>query len=229
MPKIGVNGVAKARPRTAVPKPLSEPPVPLPRVCAEDVSVLAIDPGGARAKDRSHVGVVLGSKYLYDAAGLAEFSREEVRAAGMEAGPRWEVQTPGWRVYDYAIMSDADFCDWVYPKLGSFDIVTCEKFTLYPDKAKEQIGSEMRTSQVIGFMRHLVRIWNHTDRQVRGGWHDIDWFSYPAAIQEPTLNVLRHKGIALETPASPDHARSAELHFWHTLIRNGMVDGVKLA
>jgi hypothetical protein len=229
MPKIGARGVATVRPRTDIPKALTEPPMILPRACAEDVSVLAIDPGGARAKDQSHCGVVIGSRYLYDATALDEFSRDEVRAAGMEAGPRWEVQAPGWRVYDYAIMSDADFCEWVYPRLGSFDIVTCEKFTLYPNLAKEQTGSEMRTSQVIGFMRHLVRIWNHTDRRARGGEHDIDWYSYPAAIQEPTLNVLRHQGIALETPASPDHARSAELHFWHTLIRNGMVEGVELA
>lgn len=225
MPKIGASGVASTRPRTAVPKPLTDPPMILPRVCPEDVSVLAIDPGGARAKDKSHCGVVLGSRYLYDAAGLAEF-----KPGGRgEHGPEWRVQAPGWRVYDYAIMEADDFCEWVYPRIGSFDIITCEKFTLYPNLAKEQIGSEMRTSQVIGFMRHLVRVWNKTDPAARGGYPEIQWYSYPAAIQEPTLNVLRHKGIALETPAHPDHARSAELHFWHTLIRAGLVSGVRLA
>lgn len=229
MPKIGASGVASVRPRTTVPKPLSEPPMVFPRACAEDVSVLAIDPGGARAKDKSHVGVVLGSRYLYDSRGMDTFQGDGRGDWIDQQGPRWAEQAPGWRVYDYAIMSDADFCEWVFPRLGSFDIVTCEKFTLYANKAKEQIGSEMRTSQVIGFMRHMVRIWNHTEKTARGGDRDIDWYSYPAAIQEPTLNVLRHMGIALETPASPDHARSAELHFWHTLIRNGMVEGVKLA
>jgi hypothetical protein len=208
MPKIGTK-TASAR--------LDHVPALRPRVCDDDVQILGVDPGGR------HVGVALGHRKLYATEGLKEF--------GGSGEPPYAVQSPGWEVYDVCEMKPDDFADWIFPNLGHFDIITCEKSILRADKLKEQVGSEMETSQLIGYLRHTVRQWNRRPFAERPPERraDIVFESHTVHIHKGTMAVLRHEGIELVSPATPDHARSAELHLWHTLIRNSLVDGVTLA
>lgn len=214
--------------RTTAAERLAQVPELRPRVCDDDVQILGVDPGGR------HVGVALGHRKLYDAAGLAEFCA--LCASGehekqQHRRPDWQVSAPGWEVYAVAEMKPDDFAEWLFPRLGHFDIITCEKFILRADKLKEQVGSEMETSQLIGFLRHTVRIWNSRPYAERPEERkaDIVFESNTVHIHKGTMAVLRHAGIELVSPATPDHARSAELHLWHTLIRNALVEGVTLA
>lgn len=167
----------------------------------DTVTVLAVDPG------EEHVGVTVG------------------------------VQDPeaprGWRVTDVAEMTPWEFVIWFKNSIQLFDFVSCEKFTLYPHLAKEQVGSEMPTSKLIGWIEFTVRMWNECWTKQKGnkafGMLEIQYFSYPANIHKGTSAVMKKKDIPFVSPLTPDHARSAELHFWHTLIRAGLVEGVELA
>lgn len=205
-------------PRKTNAQKLHNPDMPVfPRAHQDDMTVLAVDPGG------EHVGVVVGSRYLVEDQALDH----------PEAPVIWTVQAPGWRVYDYAEMTPAEFVRWFRPRIQMFDFITCEKFQLYPDKAKTLIGSEMPTSKLIGWLEFTLQVWNEELTKDPGsravGYPEIEYVSYMKEIHKGTLGVLRHTGIELVTPASPDHARSAEIHFWHALIRAGLVPGVTLS
>jgi hypothetical protein len=221
MPKLTAADKSVLTPK-GVSKKLSDPPEIPRRTHPNDVVVMAVDPGA------EHTGVVVGHRKMYDIRGLQEF-QTPTATYDVRGLPVWAEETPGWEVTDFAEMKPDDFAEWIYPRLSMVDVLTVEKFTLYASLAKEQIGSEMLTSQLIGFLRHIVRIWNATPADQRGGEREIQWFSYPAAIQEGTASVMKRKSLPFTTPATPDHARSAELHFWHTLIRNGLVEGVNIA
>lgn len=207
-------------------------PIVHPRVNDEDVVILAVDPG------EEHVGIALGCRYFYDASGLDEFRditpdvAEQERRAALH-GPKWALQHPGWRVYDVAELTPWEFVLFLRENLHLLDWITCEKFTLYPHLAKEQIGSEMPTSKLIGWIEFSVRLWNEQWTKDPGtpaaGRPEIQFDSYPANIHKGTYAVLAHAGIDFISPKTPDHARSAELHLWHSLIRAGLVDGVTLA
>jgi hypothetical protein len=204
-------------------------PIVNPRVCNEDMTILGVDPGGARASknETGHVGVAVGRRNLFDASGLGEFAPG---AAQLTDGPVWALQEPGWRVYDVAELTPWEFVKFFRDNIGMFDIVTCEKFQLYPNKVKEQIGSEMPTSKLIGWLEFSIRMWNEewTKAGPAAGRAEISYESHVKQIHKGTTAVLRHEGIDFVSPASPDHARSAEIHLWHTLIRNSLVDGVTL-
>lgn len=85
--------------------------------------------------------------------------------------------------------------------------VVIESFRLYPDKAMKQAGSDMPTSRLIGAMEYIV--------QSAG----VRLVMQPAAIKTPTLSVLRHRGITLVSRGNGDHAKDAETHGWHYLVR----------
>lgn len=173
-----------------------------PRVCEDDLVILGIDPG------ETHVGVAWACRYL------------EYRDG------RWLEVAPGWRVVETEEMTPDDFADWFQQNLytGKFDIVTCERFQLYPDKAMEQTGQQMLTAELIGYVRHSVRQFNKGMAQMP----QVLYESNQAAIQTPTAAVLKRLGIKPVSKAHPGHDRSAELHLWHTLLRNGLVPGVRV-
>jgi hypothetical protein len=189
------------------------------RINADDLVVLAVDPG------EEHVGVVVGCRYF---AEQPEFS-----GAADNPHDGWEIVAPGWRVYEVAEMTPWEFVIWFKNNIQAFDIVTCEKFTLYPHLAKEQVGSEMPTSKLIGWIEFTIRMWNECWTKQPGNkayrMNEIQYTSYPANIHKGTSAVMKLKKLPFVSPLSPDHARSAELHFWHTLIRAGLVEGVTLA
>lgn len=208
MTKMGGAGETKSA-------ALHHEPILYPRVNDEDLSVLAIDPG------ETHVGLAVGCRYFVEGP--------DTDAQGMDA---WTLQTPGWRVYDVVELTPPQFVRWFRKSIQHFDIVTCEKFTLYPHLAKEQIGSEMPTSKLIGWIEYTIGIWNEMVNDPFSPAQDhteIQYESYPANIHAGTSSVMKKRDIPFVSPLSPDHARSAELHFWHTLIRRGLVEGVELA
>jgi hypothetical protein len=206
--KMGGTGETKAA-------ALHHEPVLYPRVNADDLAVLAIDPG------ETHVGLAVGCRYFVEGT--------DHDPQGMNA---WLLQAPGWRVYDVAELTPPEFVRWFRKSIQHFDLVTCEKFTLYPHLAKEQIGSEMPTSKLIGWIEFTIDMWNelvHETSSPANGRSEIQYTSYPANIHAGTSSVMKKRDIPFVSPLTPDHARSAELHFWHTLIRAGLVDGVELA
>lgn len=207
--KMGPAGETKA-------KDLHHEPVLYPRVNADDLTVLAIDPG------EHHVGLAVGCRYFVEGPGMDP--------QGMD---QWLLQAPGWRVYDVAELTPVEFVRWFRTAIQHFDIVTCEKFTLYPHLAKEQIGSEMPTSKLIGWIEFTIDLWNNVLTEDPTGpayrYQQIQYTSYPANIHAGTTSIMKKRDIPFVSPLTPDHARSAELHFWHTLIRAGLVEGVTLA
>lgn len=122
--------------------------------------------------------------------------------------------------------------------------IVVEKFTLYPDKAAEQAGSEMLTSEMIGAIKWQVNRHNSIVESIaaalaeeeaagEGSSDDVgagfvDLVMQPAAIQQPTLAVCRHNGIVPLSPKTPGHSRSAELHGYHFSFRGqGLIRGSK--
>lgn len=217
MPKIGAPREKTNKPTAA--QLLHNPDMFVhPRVSNEDATILAVDPGGAKGGG-GHVGVAIGSRYLTDESGPLG-----------SGAPSWPAIDPGWRVYDYAEMTPDEFVMWFFPRIGMFDIVTCEDFRLYPEKAKTLTGSRMETSMLLGWLEFTVKVYNVRPFAERPPERkaDIYWESNMKAIHKGTIGVLKTKGIPFITPANPDHARSAEIHLWHTLIRNNLVKGVTL-
>lgn len=134
--------------------------------------------------------------------------------------------------------------DWIAAGLlnNHFDVLVVEQFNLYPDKAMAQTGSTMPTCEMIGCIKWAHRLDARRRSDVLAGiapkrppgrvagaaWdeaHDlhlpVPLILQPAAIQEPTSGLLRHRGIksvARASGAGP-HALSAELHGWAYLLR----------
>lgn len=189
-----------------------------PRVNDEDMVICAIDPGD------EWVGVAVGCRYFVD---RTDEDRDEPPYTG------WELRSPGWRVYATAEMTPDQAADWFDDHLfhGRFDIVTVERWTMYEDKKNVLVGSEMMTSQLIGYLRHETRQFNQAVASGKKPWNEyaqVQWEQNPAAIQTPTKGVLKRLGIKSRAKADHHHnALSAELHLWHTLIRHGMVEGVR--
>lgn len=92
-------------------------------------------------------------------------------------------------------------------------LVIIEEFRLYPDKARSLIGSDMATSQLIGSLRYIAR---------RSG---VPVILQPAGIKLPTEAQMRRRGITHRAVLEKQggHAKDAETHVWHHLLRNNLV------
>lgn len=117
---------------------------------------------------------------------------------------------------------------------GDLDFVIWEQFRLYADKAMEQTGSEMLTSQMIGVIRYLLRCTERHRARYPGGSSScplpnckqhrvVTAREQPADIKTPTLGLLRARGIQSKAKqaGTGGHALDAETHGWCFLIRNG--------
>lgn len=122
-----------------------------------------------------------------------------------------------------------------------------ERYRLYEDKARQQKGSEFRTSQMIGVIQFLARQRNqHVERHtlasqesrlmtceldggmcsmLTAGPAPITIVGQMADIQKPTAGILRFKKIKSigrqlkkENPGWGDHVISAELHGWKYIL-----------
>jgi hypothetical protein len=168
--------------------------------------VLAVDPGEER------VGVAIGLQW----AGTAELKYT-------------------------TIMTPRRFRGWFRASIGGWDLVTCEKWALRADMAKTLIGSEMETVQLIGWLKGTIEDWNDgytkDPRLPSYGYPEIQWDSNPPTIHRGTYSVLQARHLGPVSPGKPkgmessthtNDALSAELHWWYTLMKFGLVDGMGL-
>lgn len=119
---------------------------------------------------------------------------------------------------------------------SSVDVVVVEQFTLYPDKAAEQSGSEMLTAQHIGAIRWIIKKHNalvidfaEANGGERIGQLDVvELILQAASIKVPTTSVLKHLGIKpISTkPSGRMHMRDSEVHGQHFILRGkGLIRG----
>lgn len=143
--------------------------------------LLAIDPGDV------HVGV-------------AWFDQQ--------AGPSGEL---AWGCVYVEEMTPDEFHQYIWPAMASgiFDYVVVESFNLYGDKALEQTGSSMETSQMIGWIKavHWI-LWTQWGLQIK-------LVMQPPSIKKAVFAILGRKGYKftadrLNVPAQ--HVRDAEVH-----------------
>lgn len=84
--------------------------------------------------------------------------------------------------------------------------VVIEEFVLYPGRAKEQAGSEFKTSQLIGVLKFVCERTN-TPFAMQG-----------ATIKKPTHAQMRARKLALA--GGNRHSMDAQLHLWYRTIRD---------
>lgn len=137
----------------------------------------------------------------------------------------WEHQEKGWTSVFAQEMAVIEFQDWLADglRLGQFGLIVFETFQLYGDKAKEQVGSQFETSQLIGVIRYLVRtapkFWPETSGEVL-------IHQQGASIKKATKAILKSKGvvsIAKSMKMDPDgHALDAEMHGYQFFGSHGL-------
>lgn len=128
-------------------------------------------------------------------------------------------------------------------RAGQIQTLVIEDFRLYEDKAAEQTGSRMLTPQLIGVLTYLVRVNNRIIEETasefvrpqgperwtascRGCRRAVELVFQNADVKRPTLGVLKAKGIKSRaaTDRTGGHAKDAEIHGWHWLLRPELDD-----
>lgn len=82
-----------------------------------------------------------------------------------------------------------------------------EEFVLYPGKSKDQAGSDMKTSQLIGVLKQVAV--DFGSRAVMQGAH----------VKKPTRRQLRARRIKRKAIGAGIHASDAEEHLYHRHLR----------
>lgn len=102
--------------------------------------------------------------------------------------------------------------DWVSSGVAT---VVVEEFRLYPWLAKQQAFQQFEVVEVIGVIKWLCRVLKEEGQQV-------EVVMQGASIKEPTQKILRAKKVAsrAKQDRSGGHAKDAELHGWHYIMRN---------
>jgi hypothetical protein len=105
-----------------------------------------------------------------------------------------------WGQLDFDDMTD--YCNNFDP--DGIEAIVVEKFQLFRKKAKQQIGSEFVTSQVIGLLRGVARK------------HKI-----PIVMQGPDIKIIAEKysGVKPTGPHSQSHKIDAYNHGYYYLVR----------
>lgn len=181
-------------------------------------SLIAIDPGDV------HVGVA-----------FFETVNDEWREA--EGDGEWEC-------VDTQEFTPDEFVDALAETIfdNGIEVLVYERFRLYGDKSREQIGSEFPTAQLIGVIKYLVRVRNahvqrHEDAEANG-WmmtceltggqcqdpakrpHRIEIVGQMADIKKPTTGILRTKKVKSTAKAQKTggHCFDAELHGYYYIL-----------
>lgn len=97
------------------------------------------------------------------------------------------------------------FTAWHQMYLPNAQILVVEEFRLYAHKAQQQKESEMLTAQLIGVLKHVA------------GELGVQVVLQPAGIKKATRRQLRARKI--KQIGRGGHARDAELHLMHFLIK----------
>lgn len=118
-------------------------------------------------------------------------------------------------------MQPEEFEDWLSEHMvhSGIDILVVEEWQLFGDKALEQTGSDMPTSQLIGVIRYIHRHMKGT--QARWPREDVELVFQSPQIKTPTLSVLknRHLRSMAKKLKAGGHALDAELHGYHHIIK----------
>lgn len=176
------------------------------------------DVAAARAKvgdDRIRIpngmillGVDPGDKHV----GVASFAEDALGYPGCE----WSKEYDPVEAIDFISRQIAANAVWG---------IAVERFSLYADKALAQIGSEFHTSEMIGVIKHLVRV-NNEWVGLTGDNDDGSPWSPPririwiqgADIKKPIRAQMAARGIDRHSPAK-SHAGDAEEHGWYRILR----------
>ncbi|AZF98655.1 hypothetical protein SEA_RIOVINA_31 [Arthrobacter phage Riovina] len=133
-------------------------------------------------------------------------------------GVAWlDRQEKGWAVVFVTEMTPEEFLDYILPALqsGLFRYFVLESFSLYADKLKEQIGSEMLTSQMIGAAKFAVKITNDASHLNPAMQYEVQLVMQQPAVKEPAFRILDRKKYVftakrLKVPGQ--HVLDAEVH-----------------
>lgn len=87
-------------------------------------------------------------------------------------------------------------------------VLVVEEFILYPDKERTQAWSPLRTSRMIGALEWVAR--------TRGA----EFVEQGANVKKATAAQLQARGI--DRKGVGPHARDAELHLVHYLVKEGL-------
>lgn len=134
------------------------------------------------------VAVDPGDEYV----GIAEFQGSN--DAGWICQAAWELA------------ANEFLCHWL-PIDHLIDVLVVEEFSLYANKALVQTGSTMKTSQMIGAIKHEYRYRTRT-RVV----------TQPAGIQTATRKICTARKIRMQQGGGT-HSRSAQLHGWYYILK----------
>ncbi|ALY09181.1 RuvC-like resolvase [Arthrobacter phage Chridison] len=133
-------------------------------------------------------------------------------------GVAWlDRQEKGWAVVFVTEMTPEEFLDYILPALqsGLFRYFVLESFSLYADKLKEQIGSEMLTSQMIGAAKFAVKIANESSHLNPNMDYEVQLVMQQPAIKAPAFAILerkKYKFTADRLKVPGQHVRDAEVH-----------------
>lgn len=98
-------------------------------------------------------------------------------------------------------------------------MVAIERFTLYADKALDQVGSEMLTSELIGVIKYLVRVHNEYVGGGGVGWgQEVLLRSEGAHSKKAIRSQLKARGIE-RVGVVGSHTGDAEEQGWYWLYR----------
>ncbi|ASZ74345.1 hypothetical protein SEA_KINGBOB_31 [Arthrobacter phage KingBob] len=133
-------------------------------------------------------------------------------------GVAWlDRQEKGWAVVFVTEMTPDEFLDYILPALqsGLFRYFVLESFSLYADKLKEQIGSEMLTSQMIGAAKFAVKIANEASHFNPDMQYEVQLHMQQPAAKAPAFAILERKKYVftakrLKVPGQ--HVLDAEVH-----------------
>ncbi|AOZ65133.1 hypothetical protein KDI99_gp33 [Arthrobacter phage Greenhouse] len=133
-------------------------------------------------------------------------------------GVAWLDREPkGWAVVFVTEMTPDEFLDYILPALqsGLFRYFVLESFSLYADKLKEQIGSEMLTSQMIGAAKFAVKIANESSHYNPNMQYEVQLIMQQPAVKAPAFAILARKKYtftAKRLGVTGQHVRDAEVH-----------------
>ncbi|ALY08816.1 hypothetical protein DRROBERT_30 [Arthrobacter phage DrRobert] len=133
-------------------------------------------------------------------------------------GVAWlDREEKGWAVVFVTEMTPEEFLSYIYPALvsGLFRYFVLESFSLYADKLKEQVGSEMLTSQMIGAAKMAVRLANESAHINPQMLFEVQLFMQQPAAKAPAFAILerkKYKFTAKRLKVPGQHVMDAEVH-----------------
>lgn len=98
--------------------------------------------------------------------------------------------------------------DWFnnFARFNSFYLAIIEEYRVYPDKALTHSGKTIPTAECVGALKYIAR---------SCGMMVVE---QQASIKKPTAGMLAGRGI--ELIGTSRHAKDAELHLWHRVLRS---------